>query len=570
VESQHDRPGVGISLSPHRGRVASYLGRFDDGSPKGWSLERTAQGWRLTFPNRQQVEFAADGSGLPWTGELPVDPTTTRLWLNSLRYLPVLAGEQEGPPALVGILRSFLQQLEAAVAGATSARSGSLDHQIALQLRTACDLASLAVTEEERLAAAAETIVDLSGRIVGLDLELVDQLDLLRPNNHGIMLALGILHATAVFDWDSAAAWRARATAFLRSALGEVFADSGVANENSPIYQKFYLDLLSQTVDFFEWSGPSDWPREWFTDLLSRAEKAFRRMLLPDGSVPPIGDGCRSGQQDYRPLPGVLTATAEGLVTCSDGRTFFAAVCGNRGVFHKQLDDTAVYLNVDGKDLFTDAGLLSYSAGDELARSVRSQRGHSGLFFEEFDNLDPGAVISYSKGTRSLDARITVADPEGRPFPGIVMRVGFRGTVVRRVVEWKSATSFVLEDEVSSTTDAHRAVRRFLTHPDAAVDIALPHLTVHHGSSWACLCLGAEEGSVRVYRGHQPDVVDADHPDGLTKGFVALRPYEVRPTTLVELPMQPSAELTVRRQIFVTFGGAEREVHCERCSGEPT
>ena len=557
----------GLSLEPV-GKVqrseredlrSGYLGRFVDASPAGWDVVERDGGWWVRLPNGQSVELGVGASGPPWTGDLEPDPTSTRLWLNSLRFLPSLI-DRAGPQAGVAVLSSFMAFLTNAAQRPESVASGSLDHQIALRLRTACDIVSMehtALDDGHHWV----SLRSLACEMVRLDLNIVERLGLLRPNNHGIMLGIGIIHASDLFRWTSRDAWLNHTVQFLEQSFRSIFGEVGVANENTPIYQSLYVGLLRQLVDYVEWTRSGD--ADTWAELLEPVELAYRKMLLPDGSCPPLGDGCRGGQSVYQPVAGLLAAPADGLFVWSNADIYLAAIAGQRGVFHKQMDDTSFYLNVAGHDLICDGGLGSYAKGDAIAQSVRSQRGHSGLFFEEFDGVDPTQVISWGTGQRAIVGALTVLPGTSLDRPGVQLMASYAGTRTERRLGWLSERVLEIVDRARSSGDHRRAVRRFLTHPDATTTVVGRHVLVENRTSSLVLCLDPQDSVVRVFRGHAPEAGQTSEP--LPKGFLAVRNYDVRPAALVEVPTWVGKSGEVERRTLVTIADGDETGVCAEC-----
>src|SRR5699024_2760784 len=94
----------------------------------------------------------------------------------------------------------------------------------------------------------------LLGKIVSNIRKLINELDLLQPNNHGIMLGIAALHSAYFFPEvletrDEHAVY----VDFLYSSLSSILGQDGLADENTVIYQAFYVRLLSEITGFLNW-----------------------------------------------------------------------------------------------------------------------------------------------------------------------------------------------------------------------------------------------------------------------------------------------------------------------------
>lgn len=519
--------------------VSSYWNRFDDGMPDGLAIVPQPEGWLVQFPNGASAEISGAEPASGWNPVLPKDGNTTRLWLRSLRYVPMMLSEGDESCA-VGILENFSEHLDEALTDIDSIRSGSVDHQCALQLRTICDVVAYFSGSVLGLDRVFDICDSLFGKIVGV----CEALDLLKPNNHGIMLGISLLHATEVFSSSVHAKFRVAVEEFLYKALSSIVGIDGVVNENTVMYQALYVDLFGDLHDYYEWSRFEE--PDGLLALGGQVVDSYRRMLLPDGSLPPLGDGCRSFQSKVRPITGGLSSPDNGLHIWSDSNAYFSFVCGNRGVFHKQMDDTSLFLSLDGKALINDAGLGSYDATDPRAQAIRSQLGHSGLFFVEFDGIDPAKVINWGQKTRLVRAGLEVAGGH----PGSVKgTVDFRGArTVRRLI-WSGDREFCIRDSIEPSVYGANAVSRFVLDPDAQVSVKGSEFRIQLGGVWALIRVLDSESAARavVYDGHL-----ADGSKGVgAVGFVARRPYDIVPTKVIEVPvnedgMPGSVELAVQ------------------------
>lgn len=516
-----------------------YAGNFKDGAPRGWEAKLDVSGeWRIKFPNNRSITIDVDKSEMFWSGNFTGDSSTTRLWHNSLRYLLDMARLDSGWASIRYVLESYLTYFTKSMDAPEMLRSGSLDHQIALQLRTICNLKSLIGNNSSCPEAEKTNIEILCTRIVAANIELSFKLDLLKPNNHGIMLGTAILHACVMYpevvDTDGVFS---KANTFLTNALRDIIDSDGLSGENTPTYQVFYIGLIGDLFDFFEWLGGYPFESSHYKRLKQISETAFCRLLLPDNAVPAIGDSPGGAQSTYFSAQGTLFSPSNGLYVHSSDKTHISVISGFRSVIHKQLDDTSIRLWHAGQHLISDAGLSSYDSDDEIAVSLRSQRGHSGVFFTRFDNFLPAKVVSFGNNTSRVESLLDVSeDADGRQQ--IESRSSFdKKYWVNRIVTHDHSNQITLNDTARSIEN-EPVVVRFLLDPSLTIQICGNIIVCQGPKAWMTLETSGQE-SLQVYHGHH-----RKSPTGpvtsnmLPKGFIAHELYQIQSTYLLEYTMK--------------------------------
>lgn len=388
--------------------LAAYAGEFSDGTPRGWDLKESEHGWEITFPNTATVSTSELGDPTVW-GSTPVtDANTTILWRNSLAYIPRLLQLKSGVKEVAvveKIIESFLEWFEnTAATGIKSLKSGSQDHQSALRIRTLLWILSLLLREERK--GEFDRILSLYSRLLIIENRLLNELDLYQPNNHGIMLGIAHLHTETLLPnlltGPDAQTWVGR----LYSTLGEIIDEDGIASENTPIYQVFYVMLLEDVVAFVNWSEKFSGKAIMFQMLLRSAQIGVRKQLLPTGAVPPLGDSPGGMQYRFKPMLGTLWSPNNGLAVLSNESEYLSFIAGFRSVIHKQLDDLSISWWKNGEFIFRDAGLLSYDQDDPIAVGMRGPRGHSLPTYSQFDSWTTKNSISYGKNSSRLRGKL--------------------------------------------------------------------------------------------------------------------------------------------------------------------
>ncbi|WP_146040922.1 hypothetical protein [Glutamicibacter arilaitensis] len=347
--------------------LAAYAGQFSDGTPRGWEFKELSEGWEITLPNSAKLLTSELIKPQVWPTVPARDANTTTLWRNSLAYLPRILQVQSGTHEVLlaeKIVRSFLYWFEeTATDDINKLKSGSQDHQSALRIRTMLWILSFLLRQERE--EEFNRFLALYLRLVAVENRLLNEPDLFKPNNHGIMLGIAHLHAATLFPGldlqeTSALEWVNR----LYSTLGEIIDEDGIASENTPIYQIFYVMLLDDIVLFIKWTRKFPGQARMFELLLRAAQIGVRKQLLPNGAVPPLGDSPGGMQHRYKPMLGTLWSPNNGLAVISQEEEYFSFVAGFRSVIHKQLDELSIAWWRDGGFIFRDAGLLNYDQND--------------------------------------------------------------------------------------------------------------------------------------------------------------------------------------------------------------
>lgn len=541
-----------------REKLSEYWKRFPDGSPSRWKVQENENGWLLGFPNGAELLVRQSSPKIGFGDSLEKDNDTTTLWRNSLRYLTDFANAEEY--TLVSeILQEFEEYLQKCVLD-KDRFTGSLDHQCALQLRAICELrswieikASMSVEGRGGYCPSDQLTSQLE-RLCRSLCKVVRKYDLLKPNNHGVMLAISIIHALHMFEDLEMGFKYSGVQKFLLNTFKSVITDDGVVNENTPGYQAFYIKLLTEIIEFQTWGDGS--ANKSFIELRSIITKAYRKMLLPSGAVPPLGDSSISPQSNYEAEIGTWISEPNGIFVSSTLDSYLSLIAGCRGVFHKHLDDTSIFLWYKGDTLLNDAGLLSYDKLDPIAVSIRGQLGHSGLFFRDFDHYRAEQVISYRSSTRTLDAKLKRLKTSGEQLFQVEAHAAFKGTRVRRVITSAGRNRFLIRDSVKGTAEANDAVSRFLFSENSRVQMVSDTcILVKTGNSWLSLASNVPFHVIEYYKGCKQGGETA-------KGFYAPKNYVATEAPMVEIPVSMNAAYEGKRLFYVSYGSVADGVDC--------
>jgi hypothetical protein len=453
-----------------------YAGRFTDGAPGTWDTSYHSNAWHVKLPNGANVSLPSPIAARFWDIEFASDVNSSNLWLRSLKYL--VNYERSGHHAwndIEGTLRSFNEWMDGFSDRRDELRSGSLDHQIALRLRTACVLSCLMAREDPDIRTQRRVMSAITERVRS-DVVLASELDLFEDNNHGIMLAIAMLHASEFFpdvvDAVAAREWLDK----LQDALGRIVDQDGLAPENTISYQIFYVNLLEQLSEFVQWA---DWDEEktsWIVSLTRAAVLATRRLVMPDGAVPPIGDSPGGKQSRFGHLPGRVYSPSNGFFVDSDGETYLSMKSGFRSVIHKQMDDGSVILWRDGVFAIRDAGLLSYDQNDARAVAIRGQRGHSSTVLRRFDAMNAMRMVGFSTSTSRMDGELALGENAADEIDVISVTSYDGDPYLRRRVRSSDRRRFTIDD--SYLADSRESVLTRLLLDESAQSVSKEGLVV--------------------------------------------------------------------------------------------
>ncbi|MGP5015386.1 hypothetical protein ACTXJX_16470 [Glutamicibacter ardleyensis] len=468
--------------------LTAYAGEFSDGTPRGWEFIETPQGWEITLPNSAKLNTTHLSLPAAW-GETPsVDANTTVLWRNSLAYLPrilQISGSTEAITVAERVVRSFLNWFESrAAADITTLKSGSQDHQSALRLRTLLWILSF-LSREERQEEYIRFLA-LYERLLSVENRLLEELDLYQPNNHGIMLGIAHLHSTTLFpdlhSSSDARTWVER----LYATLSEIIDEEGIASENTPIYQVFYVMLLEDIVAFIDWSGKFSGRARMFQLLLRSAQIGVSRQLLPNGAVPPLGDSPGGMQFRFKPVLGHLWSPNNGLAVSSREDEYLSFVAGFRSVIHKQLDDLSIAWWQNGDFILRDAGLLSYDQNNPVAVAMRGPKGHSLPTYSQFDAWTTKNSISYGKNSSRLRGKLLSREVLDHGVKILAELAIDEAPILRRSVHLEFAERITTRDSFTSTRFGDPLVR-FLLDPSIKVKLQPDNSVVLERQNFECV-----------------------------------------------------------------------------------
>lgn len=365
-----------------------YLQHFDFAAGRSWKIEALDLGkYIIEMPSKQEVKISVDALQTLdfWDATFESQNSTNKLWLRSCWYAAEIARAGDVEFAME-ILSSYRRWLESNDLSPQKLAINSFDHCLALNLRTCAWLLvvpDLTPVQSEGVKALVNDLQKIAVRY-----------DRFLGNNHGIMLALSIIHSSAASGvMPPRTHSLERIAEFLFAVFDSAVSPKGLVRENTSIYQFLWVKWAWEVAHTFEYVLNE---RALAMNFVQRAEKIADTAALfgiNARSTLPLGDGGRRSAPVYGPRKGVLDGADDGLFILNDGEgNVFSYSAGSRTAVHRHVDEHTLRLYLDGQELIADAGMNSYDIKDPVSRCVTSQRGHSGLFFPQFDYL-PGSAF---------------------------------------------------------------------------------------------------------------------------------------------------------------------------------
>jgi hypothetical protein len=183
---------------------------------------------------------------------------------------------------------------------------------------------------------------------------------------------------------------------------------------------------------------------------------------------------------------------------------------------------------LDGRELFTDGGSLTYDKGNPYRRCIASTSGHSGLFPSSADGLLREEFLS-----KYAPAKATITDTKiSENFDAVTCSQSLRNgalTAQRRFIV-PSSKQVAIIDRISISTkqEGEHWVARFLLGPD--IDVATSIHGIH--------VLSKEETIGHLYLSTDAEVkITYGQVDPAYKGWASKRFGEVVPATCLDIKM---------------------------------
>ncbi|WP_422115748.1 heparinase II/III domain-containing protein [Brachybacterium sp. UNK5269] len=476
-----------------------------------------------------------------WSLVSDVESQGSALWKFSLGYLPALISEFGAVEDVTMLLESAWEWNCSSGWEERANWMTSLDHAIATRLRAMTMLRVL-----YKLAGVSEP-PEVTLFAVNDALHVARNPSLMFPiNNHGAMAAIAAIHAGTLFPEVSEAVSKEGAAndfatlgwSELQRIVNEIFDEYGIANENSPEYQRYWISLLTPLIKFDELIPTRQGEAahgHGLQSLLLRITDALDAFVGEDSRLIPIGDShARLLKSPKRER--TLVSESSGFAIYRSAGTMLTLNCGSSNYAHKHCDDTSITLQRNGVGLILDSGFFGHDWNDKRVIFTKSQTAHSGLFYDGLDDLHPGKL--YWPGNQRVVGRLERMSTRGFHVKCSVEIDG--ELALERTLQVLSPKIIEIKDfayRVSS--DLGRPVKRFVLPLGASIDISGHRVAVSHEGVTMEIFSDVESDStaVRLTSG-------ATHPE--LKGWVSPELNQLEPAYCLELPCEIDSVSTLR------------------------
>lgn len=320
--------------------------------------------------------------------------------------------------------------------------------------------------------------------------------------NHKLMGAMSLIYVYALLSDGAGQGYLDIAADRILSLADNSFDKDGLCNENTIGYHNFNLSLYRKLRAVLANLGIADSLFEKIDALIVKASGALELCVLPDGKIPPIGDSPRY-DLGLPSRDGTFCFFESGFAVVKRDGLYFSLVCGGTTEWHKQMDDSSIYLQYNGVDVVVDAGSYSYDQSDAYSRCVTSTTGHSGIVPALLDGLPRHEVQSKFGPVSGRIERFEESDDGVRiactyTVPGC-------DTTLNRYVFVAQSDEVVVVDTFDAP-DVADVVQRFVLGPeltvlsdDGGIRLTAPSFSGtlrNHGAN-ADIYKGQTEGKVR-------------------------------------------------------------------------
>lgn len=342
-----------------------------------------------------------------------------KLYLYSGEFLTLLASKHRSKSRT--LISAFISWMGHDSVQEKSATYMSWDHATSLRIET---LVYLREVHHEIWSVTGDSLLRA-------DLEWSMQVRNIKLNNHGVFVLRSLLLASKCLPLNVFAGLKKRVAKIFNSRMSQildyVYGTDGWCAENSPMYDRVWINLLRQLENHFADQIVEANLAERFEALLEKAELVSRAQLYHGGQFVPRGDTPRR-RTNLEPLHGSYYSQRVGVWVYSDQDLYLMATAGHASITHKHVDDTQMLLSYKAVDFFIDGGGTSYDYSDPRIPAIKSMAGHSVLSEQGIDHLPPWRA--YSGNKPPLSASITNASDSK-----VVMEnnLGGGGTLTRNV-----------------------------------------------------------------------------------------------------------------------------------------
>ncbi|OKL48487.1 hypothetical protein BSR28_01985 [Boudabousia liubingyangii] len=449
-----------ISIGIDESLKSAYLKFREKDTFPNWTFNFTDSKWIIQTPNKVSFEVPKN---FEWTILPSEQYQSTLMWIYSLNWLQAYLQQSSNPDSerVFSIIRSFRDFVSSPLGEERLGTLTSRDHMTAELIRSLCYL--LIKIEDSDLD---QVLLELLTKFLNWSLNPEN----IANNNHGMMLSNAILHSCHLLVFSQNKEVFEYALMHLKTIVSNAFDSSGLCVENTPSYHAFYIryiEALLKEAEFITKNG-SEYIH-FLEEILSKAKISLAKTVLPNGLLPPLGDGHLSSvNRDLGLLnDGDFFSQESGFYCNRTGNLYFSFKCGQSSITHKHSDDNSIFLFYKDKPIILDCGFYNYDWQDPVTQCVKSQRGHSGPYWRKFDPLYPATL--YKQGAERVKTQIVISrDKESTCLSGISTIDDQYKTI--RTIDISSPSKFRINDKFVGP-DNEEAVVRFLINPDFSINI---------------------------------------------------------------------------------------------------
>lgn len=466
---------------------------------------------------------------------------STMLWYHSLAWLRIIYNKYQDYGFVNNFIDDYCAFVYSELGDAIFSTLTSRDHLVAEQIR---NLTYLLAQEDTSFSNKNNT-----KRIL---LKLIDWATIpsnILNNNHGMMLASSLLHVPLFIEMSEKT--RNHLINLSSNRLVEViesaFDSYGLCNENTPVYQHFYIRFLKNQIEELNFLKKYDTHYSKIaiklSEILSLAEHTLELIALPTGELPPFGDGNNVNSQkivnaldfaEFYSLDSGFYAYKHKKLRSR----YFAMKCGYASATHKHSDDTSIFYWYDGSPIITDAGFLNYDWRDPENVLVKSQRGHSGAFYYKYDDFYPITLYKDGSSKSRIASEMNVEKSE--------TLTTIKGNVcidkkynVERMVKFSHLNNILIVDRFSVSDSSEKLEKcvRFLVPVEHKVEVYDGYIII--SNTTFNLKLIYKSGIAYIKKGHMKDDVPYE-------GWIVNKPFkDLKECNTIEIHLNPDENTSI-------------------------